>query len=82
MHYIMPSGLVKLVNNNRNLIQEILRFSLIFNSAFFWFRFFVVAVANESANYSTWRRKQESVLAVMMILIKVKMCFLSNCSNH
>ena len=41
----------------------------------------MVAVANENANYDTWRRKQESVLAVMMILIKVK-SFLSNCSNH
>lgn len=32
----------------------------------------MAAVASESANYSTWRRKQESVLAAMMILIKVK----------
>lgn len=64
----MQSVLVKEVNNNRNLIQEMLGFlTVIFNSIFFWFRFFVVAVANASANYSTWRRKQESVLAVMII---------------
>lgn len=35
----------------------------------------MVLVANESANYSTWRRKQESVLAATMILIKVKSVF-------
>lgn len=44
----------------------------------------MVAVANENANCTTWRRRQESALAVMMILIKVKrfFFFLSNCSNH
>lgn len=31
----------------------------------------MVLVANENANYNTWRRKQESVLAAMIIL-KVK----------
>lgn len=35
----------------------------------------MVAVANENANCNTWRRKQESALAVMMILIKVKRLF-------